>query len=86
MLKKRCLEYVEHHRIKGRDLSVKEAYEMEKQALMPLPVKPYETARMLDAKVDYFSTVTFETNRYSVPVRLAGKTVTVKGSALTAKR
>lgn len=82
LLKKRCLEYVEHHRIKGRDLSVKEAYEMEKQALMPLPVKPYETARTLDAKVDYFSTVTFETNRYSVPVRLAGKTVTVKGSAL----
>ncbi|MGB4304352.1 MAG: IS21 family transposase, partial [Syntrophomonadaceae bacterium] len=35
-----------------------------------------------EVRVDYFSTVRFETNSYSVPVKWSGKQVTVKASGL----
>ncbi|MGI6488121.1 MAG: IS21 family transposase [Syntrophothermaceae bacterium] len=81
LLLKRCMRYIDIHHIKGRDLSVKEAFEQERQALIPLPVKPYEAAKLAEGKVDYFSTVSFETNHYSVPVKWAGRKVTVRATA-----
>ena len=35
--------------------------------------------------VDYYATVKFGRNRFSVPVELAGKQVTVKGTGLTVR-
>lgn len=82
LLRKRCLDYITIHQIKGRDLSVGEGFTLEQKNLLPLPVKPYETTKCCEARVDHFATVSFETNHYSVPVPLVGKMVTVKASAL----
>lgn len=75
-----CNNYMEH-RISGRERTVGSMYEDEKGALIPLPVKPFEASIMREAKVDYYSTVHFDRNRYSVPVTMKGRTVTLKGSA-----
>ena len=47
--------------------------------LHPLPGYRFETAKSINTRVDSFSTVRFRTNRYSVPVRYAGKQVGIKG-------
>lgn len=82
MLQQRCLKYISHHQVQGRDVSVQEAFTIEQQALVSLPVKPYDPCKCVETKVDYFSTVRFESNSYSVPVKWAGRLVTVKASAL----
>ncbi|MBO8158451.1 MAG: IS21 family transposase [Thermosyntropha sp.] len=81
LLIKRCNKYIEVHHVRGRELSVKEAFEQERQALTALPGRPYEAAKLAEGKVDYFSTVTFETNHYSVPVKWSGRTVTVRATS-----
>jgi len=85
LLKERCLKYIEHHQVRGRDLNVKAALELEQRALLPLPIKPYDASKCADARVDYYSTVRFETNCYSVPVKWSGKQVSVKASGLEVK-
>jgi len=81
LLLKRCIDYRENHHIRGRELSVKEAYTLEQASLTPLPIQPFEAVKMADLKVDYFATVPFEGCHYSVPVNYAGNTVTLKASA-----
>lgn len=81
LLLERCRRYTAAHQIKSRELPVREAFAIEKAALILLPVKPYDTALIKEPKVDYYATVSFDKNKYSVPVENAGKTVTVKGSA-----
>ncbi len=81
LLLKQCLQYIDVHQIKGRELSVKEAFAQESSALTPLPVKLYETAKMIEGKVDYFSTISFETNHYSVPAKWSGRTVTLRATS-----
>ncbi|WP_334111167.1 Mu transposase domain-containing protein [Thermodesulfitimonas autotrophica] len=85
LLRDCCRGYIESHHIRGRDLTVKEAFTLEQRTLIPLPVKPYEAVKIAEGKVDYFATVRFETNRYSVPVSFAGRPVTVKASAFEVK-
>lgn len=85
LLLNRCISYIDNHQIRGRETSVKEAFEQERQVLTPLPVRPYEAAKMAEGKVDYFATVAFDTNHYSVPVKWAGRTVTVRGTAFAVK-
>ncbi len=80
-LLERCQRYVAEHQIRGRELSVRDAFAIEKMALTKLPVKPYDTALTRESRVDYFSTVSFDKNRYSVPVHWAGHTVTAKAGA-----
>ena len=82
LLQQRCLKYIEHHQVQGRDMSVKDAFTMDQRALLPLPLKRYESCKSAEVRVDYFSTVRFETNSYSVPVKWSGKQVTVKASGL----
>jgi transposase len=80
-LLERCQGYLAEHQIRGHELSVRDAFAIEKTALTRLPVKPYDTALTQESRVDYFSTVSFDKNRYSVPVNWASHTVTVKGRA-----
>ena len=82
ILRQRCLNYIEHHQVRGKDMSVKGAFSLDQQALLPLPLKRYDTCKIAEGRVGYFSTVRFETNSYSVPVRWAGKRVSVKASGL----
>lgn len=81
LLLERCRRYTAEHQIKGRELPVREAFAIEKAALIPLPVTPYDTALTKEPRVDYYATASFDKNKYSVPVESAGKIVTVKGSA-----
>jgi transposase len=85
LLQKRCIEYINNHQIRGKDLSVKESFEMERRALIPLPLRPYETAKTSEVKVDYYATIVLDSNHYSVPVQYAGYTVTIKASAFKVK-
>jgi hypothetical protein len=45
-----------------------------------LPTHPYDCCRIVPARVNRFSLVTFETNRYSVPSEYAGRQVLLKAS------
>jgi transposase len=65
------------HRIAGRDKSVNEYFEEEKKHLLSLPEVPFSNLETLSAKVDKFSTVVVDKNRYSVPTRYAGLRVRV---------
>jgi hypothetical protein len=56
-------------------------WEAEKAALRPLPATRFDGARYREAKVNRYSMVQFETNRYSVPTMYVGEKVTVKASA-----
>lgn len=54
-------------------------YEREKALLHPLPPSPFEACRMQAATVSKMSTLTFDSNQYSVPSAYAGQAVWVKG-------
>ena len=77
MLLERCQSYLEH-RIKGKEADVGTLYQLERQALYPLPPYRYDPAKRTEARVNAYSTVRYDTNSYSVPVRLCGKTVSIK--------
>ena len=79
LLRERCLAYQEHT-IQGRSKTIGEYFDMEKDKLTPLPLRHMEPISQVIAKCNPFSTVRFETNRYSVPVEYVGKDITVKAS------
>ena len=56
-------------------------WEAERVALRPLPTVRFDGARYKEAKVNRYSMVQFETNRYSVPTIHVGDKVTVKATA-----
>ncbi|MGL6249251.1 MAG: IS21 family transposase [Culicoidibacterales bacterium] len=73
-----CQKYM-HHKIEGRSQKVGEMFEIEQPYLTPLPAYTFDASKVNTRKVNNFSTVSFDYNRYSVPVIYAGKTVSVKG-------
>ncbi len=79
LLRERCLAY-QKHTIQGRSKTIGEYLEMERDKLTPLPLRHMEPISQVIAKCNPFSTVRFETNRYSVPVQYVGKDITVKAS------
>ena len=56
-------------------------WEVERAALRLLPAIRFDGARYKEAKVNRYSMVQFETNRYSVPTIYVGEKVTVKATA-----
>lgn len=76
-----CLQYRNNHRVQGRSQSVRDMYLTDKAYLHPIAPYRYETARIATPSVGDYSTVRFDRNEYSVPVRFLRKTVTVKGYA-----
>lgn len=56
-------------------------WEAEKAALRPLPNARFNGARYKEAKVNRYSMIQLETNRYSVPTGYVGEKVTLKISA-----
>lgn len=71
-----CLNYG-NHRMAGRDQTVDELFEMEKDHLIPLPGVPFSNVQTHGGKVDKYATVIVDKNRYSVPYRYAGFKVEV---------
>jgi len=68
---KRCLAYGQHV-ISGQTQSVDELFEKEKGYLIPLPQVPFENTQSIRSKVNHYSTVIVDRNRYSVPTSYAG--------------
>jgi transposase len=64
-----------HDRLKERPI---ERFEQEKRALRPLPKLRFDTDEVILTSVRSTAQVIFETNRYSVPPQLAGKTVLIR--------
>lgn len=64
-------------RIGARVRTVGEYFATERPLLKALPTEPFETGRQFSVRVDRYSQITVRTNRYSVPVRLIGRTVRV---------
>jgi transposase len=75
----RC-QHEEHRRLQGESQTIGERWNVERTAMLPLPKYAYECCRVAPARVNRFSLVTFETNRYSVPTEYAGRQVLVKAS------
>lgn len=64
-------------RIGGRVRTIGEMFAVEAPLLRPMPKEAFETGRLFTQRVDRYGQVTVRTNRYSVPIRLAGRTVRV---------
>jgi transposase len=58
--------------------TIGQAWHQERDHLLPLPCSPYECCQVRQAHLNSYGQVTYETNRYSVPVGKARKTVTLK--------
>ncbi len=57
--------------------SAREILQEERGYLLPLPPR-YDTARIVEARVDKYACVTIDSNHYSVPDHLVGKFVFIK--------
>jgi len=66
------------HRIHRQTLTVGQAWEQERAFLQPLPAFAFDCCERFTARLTPYSQVTFETNRYSVPVSRARREVSVK--------
>ncbi|MBG0831626.1 IS21 family transposase [Planomonospora sp. ID67723] len=67
----------ERRRIRMRTQTIGERFAQEQSLLRPLPIEPFEIGRLLTPRVNLHSQITVRTNRYSVPIRLAGHPVRV---------
>jgi transposase len=65
-------------RIVGRQMTVAEAFAVERPLLRALPVEPFDATDAAAPRVDAKSLVTVRQNRYSVPVALAGLKVSAR--------
>lgn len=78
MLRLRCETYLSH-KIQGKAATVGEQFIAEKTSLYPLPPYRFDPAKRSEGKVNPYSTVRFDTNSYSVPVKYCGKIVSIRG-------
>jgi len=65
-------------RISRQPQTIAEAFQQERSLLRPLPARDLETCRQVTARLNGYSQVEVETNRYSVPTDRATKTLRVK--------
>ncbi len=70
-LLRKCLAHGDH-RIIGREGTVNELFAAESSDLLALPEVPFSNILIKEAKVDRYSTVIADKNRYSVPASYAG--------------
>lgn len=78
-----CCRQDDERRISGRQAKISEDWTTETLHLLPLPATPYDAAKPTVVRVDSMGRVCVATNRYSVPIRLAGKRVEVRLGATT---
>lgn len=77
LFKERCCQYENHH-VRDRKAMVGQLYREELAHFMPLPNYAFEIARCMDVRVSHSSTIRYKNNIYSVPVKYAGFSVSVK--------
>jgi hypothetical protein len=79
-LRQACLQDTVR-RMRGQTQRIAELWESEKSQLLPLPASDYRACRSQPVKVNPYSQVVFETNRYSVPVAYAQKQLVLQAYA-----
>lgn len=77
MLRERCADDDQRRR-EGHGATIAEDFAHEAPLLRSLPDQAFDTSEVSTARVDRSARVTVRTNRYSVPVRLAGRKVEVR--------
>jgi len=70
LLRQRCLAEA-RRRLRGETQTIGKLWEQERPHLLPLPVHPFPCCRTVPVRPNRLSMVTFQTNRYSVPVEYA---------------
>ncbi len=75
-LLQQCQAYGQHT-VSGKEKPVDELFAEERSHLLALPQMPFANEQLLSAKADKYATVIVDKNRYSVPTRLAGRTLRV---------
>jgi hypothetical protein len=73
---KQCICYG-NHKMEGRDKTVKQLYEEERQHLIAIPSIEYSNVQTIECRVDKYATVMVDKNRYSLPSRYTGIQVKV---------
>lgn len=76
-LLKSCLAHG-YHQISGKSATINELSDAERPLLLSLPDADYPVKQVFCAKVDHYSTVKADSNRYSVPAYYAGLKVNVE--------
>ncbi len=77
VLWERCLKYAERVP-RGETQTVLERWRQEQRILRPLPARPYDCCKTVLVTSNNVACVTFETCRYSVPVRHAGQQLVLR--------
>lgn len=72
----RCRSYG-GHTITGREHTVEELFEQEKDKLLSIPEHIFSNELCVSGKVDKFGTVIVDKNRYSVPTIYSGQSVSI---------
>jgi transposase len=75
---RKCLKYREH-KIVGREQTVGEMAMTTRIRLTELPRYRFDPSKSITQRVSDFSTVRFDYNHYSVPVKYADKEISIKG-------
>ena len=69
--------------ITGRSVTIGAAFAAEREALMPLPAEAFDSARLLQARVDKRARISVRQCYYSVPARYVSRRLSVRLSART---
>ena len=77
MLRQRCLAEA-GRRLRGERVTIGKMWEQERSQLLPLPAHPFPCCRTVPVRPNRFSMVTFQTNRYSVPVECTSKVLLLR--------
>jgi hypothetical protein len=77
------LKEIDRKEIRELGESRERRFEYERQYLIPLPSQPYDWREVHELIVSRESCITFETNRYSVPPRYIGQSLTLKVDRLS---
>ncbi|NTW73060.1 MAG: IS21 family transposase [Eubacteriaceae bacterium] len=75
---RRCLKYRDH-KIAGREQTVGEMALTTRVRLTTLPRYRFDPSKSITQRVSNFSTVRFDYNHYSVPIKYADKEISIKG-------
>lgn len=74
ILRERCLAEA-NRRLRGETLTIGELWAQERPHLRPLPPHPFPCCRTVPVRPNRLSLITFETNRYSIPVEHAHRSL-----------
>ena len=76
-----CESYIASHQVAGKPHPVAHLLQEERQALLPLPGRPYDVRRTEVCRISLQATVRFQGDAYSVPVQYAGQDAALKAGA-----